>query len=195
MHLLADAGYDSEANHQYARDVYQIKTTILPKAGRPTGKLPKTKYRREMKTDFDDETCGRRWQVETVFSMIKRTFGDTIRARTYWSQNRERMLLAITHNLAVILLVKELFYRSGRTPFLLIFSFFGRPPGRSDDSRARNNGQSPFSIPVKIERSWKLKNTLPINPCQSVESAVSVSRRICARRSWTRSGRRCWCCW
>ena len=111
-HLLADAGYDSEKNHQYAREVYQIKTTILPKAGRPTNKLPKTKYRREMKTDFDDETFGQRWQVETVFSMIKRNFGDVIRARKYWSQCREMMLLVITHNIAVILLVKELFYRA-----------------------------------------------------------------------------------
>ena len=116
-HLLADAGYDSENNHRYARDIYQIKTTILPKAGRPTKKLPKQKYRREMRTDFDSENYGQRWQVETVFSMIKRNFGETIRARKYWSQNREMMLLAITHNIAIILIVKELFYRAGLTPF------------------------------------------------------------------------------
>jgi len=111
-HLLADAGYDSEKNHQYARDVHQIKTTIPPKHGRPTTKLPKTKYRREMRTDFDTENYGQRWQVETVFSMIKRNFGSALRARRYWSQCREMMLLAITHNIAVILLVKELFYRA-----------------------------------------------------------------------------------
>ena len=114
-HLLADAGYDSENNHRYARDVHQIKTTIPPKHGRPTTKLPKTKYRREMKTDFDEETYGQRWQVETVFSMIKRNFGCVIRARKYWSQCREMMLLVITHNIAIILLVKELFYRAGLT--------------------------------------------------------------------------------
>ena len=59
-HLLADAGYDSEANHQYAREVHKIKTTIPARAGRPTTKLPKTKYRREMRTDFDKETYGQR---------------------------------------------------------------------------------------------------------------------------------------
>jgi transposase len=117
-HLLADAGYDSEANHQYAREVHHIKTTIPPKHGRPTTKLPKTKYRREMRTDFDGETYGQRWQVETVFSMIKRNFGSALRARRYWSQCREMMLLALTHNLAIIQLVKELFYRAGQTPFL-----------------------------------------------------------------------------
>jgi len=124
QHLLADAGYDSEANHRYARDVYQIKTTILPKAGRPTNKLPKTKYRREMKTDFDDENFGQRWQVETVFSMIKRNFGSALRARKYWAQCREMMLLVITHNIAIILLVKDLFYRACLTPLFILIPLF-----------------------------------------------------------------------
>ena len=66
-HLLADAGYDSEANHTYAREVCNIETTIPPKHGRPTTKLPKTKYRRLMRTDFKHEVYGQRWQVETVF--------------------------------------------------------------------------------------------------------------------------------
>ena len=113
-HLLADAGYDSEGNHQYAREVHHIKTTIPPKHGRPTTNLPKTKYRREMRTDFDKETYGQRWQVETVFSMIKRNFGSALRARHYWSQCREMMLLVLTHNIAIIQLVKELFYRAGQ---------------------------------------------------------------------------------
>jgi hypothetical protein len=116
-HLLADAGYDSEKNHQYARDVHHIKTTIPARGGRPTTKLPKTKYRKEMRTDFDKENYGQRWQVETVFSMIKRNFGSALRARLYWPQCREMMLLILTHNIAIILLVKELFYRAGQTLF------------------------------------------------------------------------------
>jgi hypothetical protein len=111
-HLLADAGYDSEANHPYARDVYQIRTTIPARGGRPTTKLPTTKYRREMKTEFDEETYGQRWQGETVFSMIKRNQGDALRARSYWAQNREMMLKVLTHNIGIILFVKELFYRA-----------------------------------------------------------------------------------
>ena len=70
-----------------------------------------------MRTDFDSETYGQRWQVETIFSMIKRNFGSALRARRYWSQCREMMLLVLTHNIAIILLVKELFYRAGQTPF------------------------------------------------------------------------------
>ena len=125
-HLLADAGYDSEKNHQYARDVHQIKTTIPPRHGRTTTKLPKTKYRREMRTNFDEENYGQRWQVETVFSMIKRNFGSALRARRYWSQCREMMLLVLTHNIAIILLVKELFYRAGRTPLVSSLLFYLR---------------------------------------------------------------------
>jgi transposase len=117
-HILADAGYDSEGNHKYAREVHQIKTTIPARAGRPTKKLPKTKYRREMREDFDEENYGQRWQVETAFSMIKRNYGSALRARKYWSQCREMMLLVLTHNIAIIQLVKELFYRAGLTPLI-----------------------------------------------------------------------------
>ncbi|MBN1126787.1 MAG: hypothetical protein JXA82_17410, partial [Sedimentisphaerales bacterium] len=34
-----------------------------------------------------------------------------------WSQCREMMLLALTHNIAIILLVNELFYRALSSPF------------------------------------------------------------------------------
>jgi len=70
--LLADAGYDSESNHCYARDILQLETIIPAKHGRPTDKLPKGKYRRKMRLTFDADRYGQRWQVETVFSMIKR---------------------------------------------------------------------------------------------------------------------------
>jgi hypothetical protein len=60
---------------------------------------------------------GQRWQVETIFSMIKRRLGDVVHARNYWSQNREMLLMILTHNLAIFLFVKELFYRAGQAPF------------------------------------------------------------------------------
>lgn len=104
-HILADAGYDSESNHRYARDECHIRSTIPPNHGRPT-LTPKPfngKYREEMRTNFDKETYGQRWQVETVFSMIKRNFGDAVYARSYWAQCRKMMLLVLTHNIAVLL--------------------------------------------------------------------------------------------
>ena len=119
-HLLADAGYDSEANHRYAREALHIKTTIPARVGRPTGKRPSTPYRRLMATDFDKKTYGQRAQVETVFSMIKRNFTDCLSARSYWPQCRDMVLLVLTHNLAIILLVNELFYRADQESFLFL---------------------------------------------------------------------------
>ena len=115
--LLADAGYNSEANHRILRETLGIESIIPAEHGRPTQKLPATKYRRQMKKHFDKKRYGQRWQVETVFSMIKRNLGDTVDARTYWAQCREMMLLVLTHNIAVLLLVKELFYRAGHSTF------------------------------------------------------------------------------
>jgi len=118
-HILADAGYDSESNHRFARDRLHITSIIPPKHGRPTlGPKPlKGKYRELMRTRFDKKTYGQRWQAETVMSMIKRNQGDCLRAKTYWSQNREMMLKVLTHNIGIILFVKELFYRAGQTHF------------------------------------------------------------------------------
>ena len=140
--ILADAGYDSQGNHQYAREVQQIESIIPARAGRPTlnGKPLKGKYRELMRTDFDKKTYGQRWQVETVFSMIKRNFGSALRAKRYWSQCREMMLIVLTHNLAVILFAKELFYRAGLDPFFMLllrlkyFLF-------SDNRNVRSNGR------------------------------------------------------
>jgi hypothetical protein len=115
--VLADAGYDSEANHRYARQCHHIETIIPAKLGRPTTKLPSGPYRRRMRTHFDQGRYGQRWQAETAFSMIKRNYGSALRAKHYWSQCREMRLLVLTHNIAIILRLKELFYRACPTPF------------------------------------------------------------------------------
>jgi len=60
-------------------------------------------YRRKMKLHWDSKSYGQRWQVETVFSMIKRNLTDSLRSKDYWSQIREVFLLAITHNLLIVL--------------------------------------------------------------------------------------------
>ncbi|MCH8748713.1 IS5 family transposase [Patescibacteria group bacterium] len=101
--LLADAGYDSEASHSLVRTKYHTKTIIPARIGRPTTKLPLTHYRRQMATNFDRQTYGQRWQVETVMSMLKRNFGAALKARSYWSQSREMMLRVFSHNVMIVL--------------------------------------------------------------------------------------------
>ena len=100
--LTADAGYDSEHAHIFAREQHNIRTIIPPLAGRKTHKLPSTKYRRLMATRFNKKLYGQRWQVETVNSMIKRNLGSFLRARSYWSQCREIMLRLLTHNIMIV---------------------------------------------------------------------------------------------
>jgi Transposase DDE domain len=104
---LADAGYDSEANHRHARERRGVRSFIPAKIGRPTSKPPSGHYRRRMKRRLgkDYGGYGQRWQVETVFSMIKRRLNASIAARYYWSQCREVMLLVLTHDLMILLCV------------------------------------------------------------------------------------------
>jgi hypothetical protein len=86
--LAADAGYDSEGNHEFARTEHGIRTLIPARHGRPTDKLPTGRYRQLMKVRFDRAAYRRRSQVETVVSMIKRRQGAHVHARSYHSQCR-----------------------------------------------------------------------------------------------------------
>ena len=115
--LAADAGYDSEPNHCFARDPHRIRTIIPAKHGRPTHKLPSGRYRRLMKVRFDRRAYRRRTQVETVISMIKRRQGAHVHGRSYHSQCRDLRLLVITHNIMILVFV-EVFYRAVLTPLI-----------------------------------------------------------------------------
>jgi hypothetical protein len=125
--LAADAGYDSESNHQRCRDQRGIRSLIPPKHGRPTSKPATGRYRRLMQTRFDKTRYGQRWQVETVVSMIKRRLGSATSGRTYWSRRRDLMLMVLTHNIMILLpfeLIQQIkvFYRAGRSSFLFHFT-------------------------------------------------------------------------
>ena len=67
---LADAGYDSEPNHQYAREVQGVRSFMPATIGRPTTKLPSGRYRRQMKQRLNKHygRYGQRWQVECTNS-------------------------------------------------------------------------------------------------------------------------------
>jgi hypothetical protein len=101
--LSADAGYDSEANHRFAREQCGVRTLIPAKHGRPTTKPASGRYRRLMQTRFDESAYHQRAQVEAVISMIKRRQGAHARGRTYHSQCRDLRLMALTHNVMILL--------------------------------------------------------------------------------------------
>ena len=100
--ILADAVYDSESAHLFAREKFNMRTIIPATRGRPTQKLPRGYWRRRMTTRFDTVKYGQRRQVETVNSMIKRMQGSALRSRCYWPQCREIVLRTITHNIMIL---------------------------------------------------------------------------------------------
>jgi DDE family transposase len=99
--LAADAAYDAEHRHVYARS-RGVRTLIPPLIGRPTDKPPLGYWRRMMKRVLKHSRYGQRWQVETTNSMLKRLLGSALRARTYWSQCRETSLRGLTLNIMIL---------------------------------------------------------------------------------------------
>jgi Transposase DDE domain len=104
--VVADAGYDSEANHRIARLDMGVRSIIPPRAGRPTSKPPSEPLRRQMHHRFarkrDRVLYGQRWQSETVNSMIKRNLGSALRARTTVHRRNELLLRVLTHNIMLL---------------------------------------------------------------------------------------------
>lgn len=101
--VVADAGYDSEANHRVARLDLGVRSIIAIGIGRPSVRPPSGYYRRLMKKRFnkkaDAKTYGQRSQSETVNSMLKRNLGSELRSIDPTRQKQELMLRAIVHNL------------------------------------------------------------------------------------------------
>ena len=100
--VALDAGYDAEHTHEYARRERGVRTLIPPLIGRRTDKPPRGYWRRQMAQRLHLTRYGQRWQAETVNSMLKRLMGSALRARQYWSQCRETILRAITHNMMIL---------------------------------------------------------------------------------------------
>ena len=113
--IAADAGYDSEANHSFARQECSIRSIMPAKHGRPTTKPARGRYRRLMQTRFDLAAYRDRVQVETVISMVKRRLEAFVRGRTAWSQRRELRLKVLTHNVMILLRI-QVFYTATPIP-------------------------------------------------------------------------------
>ena len=130
--ILADAGYDSEANHRLARKELGVRTLIKTGSGRPTSKPPSGRWRRLMSRRLrgsqKGKPYGQRVQVETTNSMMKRNLGDSLRAKSAHARSMEQLLRVLTHNLMVFLLR---FLRVETEPI--------RPPSLS-----------PFAFPVSM---------------------------------------------
>jgi Transposase DDE domain len=105
-----DAGYDGEEYHDIARRDMGIRSIIPPAIGRPPkhGGPPGGRWRRHMtrmlKTKSSRRRCGynRRYQTETVNSMMKRNLGSALAGKTARSRERDLLLKVLTHDLMVV---------------------------------------------------------------------------------------------
>lgn len=90
--MLADKGFDSGAFHS---------ADLIPPIRR-FGKI--TDPQRQARADRVAEArlaglYGQRWKAETVYSVMKRKFGDTIRSRSLRLQRREAIVKGLVYNL------------------------------------------------------------------------------------------------
>jgi hypothetical protein len=104
--VVADAGYDSEANHCIARHDLGVRSIIALGIGRPTSKPPTGRWRRHMAKRFkrkaDQKHYAQRSQSETVHSMMKRNMSSALRSRTPERRKKEMMLRVLVHNITLL---------------------------------------------------------------------------------------------
>jgi len=108
--VLADAAFDSEAHHRYAREELGIRSTVIPVNARGRAATPSGPYRRQMARRFvpkpegsrHKRVFGQRWQAESAFSRHKRRLGSALGGRSDESRERECRLRVLTHNLMLL---------------------------------------------------------------------------------------------
>jgi hypothetical protein len=94
--VLADAEFDSEANHRHIRAIPGAHSVIPtnPRRGIPAGAI-----RYQMHRAFPRKLYGPRAKIETVFSVIKRKLSAKAPGRSLPLQVRQALLLGLTFNL------------------------------------------------------------------------------------------------
>jgi len=104
--LLADAGYDSEANHRHCREGLGVDSLIPAKKRRSARVIATTRLRQEMARRFgkpgveaDRVAYRQRWKVEAVTSVVKRRHGEALAVRLDQTQRVQALLRGLTYNL------------------------------------------------------------------------------------------------
>ncbi len=116
---VMDKGYDAETLHRQIREELGADSVIPVRTWQ--GRIRSGTYRQEMYANFDDERYRERNKVETAFSVLKRRFGEELKARKYWYQVKEIKIKVILHNLTkavqtvVIVVVWKEFNRARKT--------------------------------------------------------------------------------
>jgi hypothetical protein len=170
--LVADAGYDAEHSHEYAREECGVNTFIPPLIGRPTKKPPSGYWRRRMTRVLKRSRYTQRWQAETVNSMLKRLMGSALRARRYQAKCRELHLRALTLNVMIVRR-KRVFYRAIPTPYLF-------PTSRSTGPICWARESAAAARSLSASRGSRWKKCCSSSSCESIRRAAWFTP--CAQR-------------
>ncbi len=98
-YYVMDKGYDSEVIHSLVREELEA-IAMIPLRQRKRKKI-KSKYRRKMIKEFEKILYYVRNLAETMFSVLKRKYGEEIKARNYWNQVKKIKIKLLVHNLEI----------------------------------------------------------------------------------------------
>ena len=108
--VLADAAFDSEAHHRYAREELGIRSSVIPINTRGHTGAPGGRYRGQMARRFvpkpegsrSRRVYGQRWAVESAFSRHKRRLGSALGGKSDSSRQSECYLRVLTHDIMLL---------------------------------------------------------------------------------------------
>lgn len=111
---VMDKGYDSEDIHELIHDSLN-SFSLIPVRERKRKRFSGY-YRKRLSDSFDLDMYHQRNKVETVFSVLKRKYGESLKARRYRLQVKEIKMKAIVYNLSrlisSVLIILEEFYKA-----------------------------------------------------------------------------------
>lgn len=96
--VVADKGYDAEYNHKYVNETIRAECIIPPRE--KTNKKHRTKgtYRKKLRHGYSKRKYHQRSKIESVFFVIKRLFGATLRNNLWHTQKIELLCKIIAYN-------------------------------------------------------------------------------------------------
>ena len=92
-----DKGYDSEKLHSFIREEVNANSIISVKERKRTRIIGE--YRQQLHKNFDKKVYNRRSIVETVFSVIKRKFGERVKVRKFYNRVKEIKVKLLVYNI------------------------------------------------------------------------------------------------